>query len=144
MALQPPGHGLHPGVVEAHEIDHPLIGRQAKKPRLRIAWLWTRRNRAHLHEAKAQVAPAISHQGVFVKARRQAHGVFESQPKELPPQRRMLVAKACSHQFAQARQGGAQPQGAHAQVVDLFRIEVEQQWPDEGLVHGGAELKIAS
>ena len=62
-------------IVEAKPVDHRVVLNKAENPRLRIARLGQRRERAYFGEAEAEVQQRIGHFGIFVIARGHAERI---------------------------------------------------------------------
>ena len=70
-------------IVEAEAVDDAAVLVQPEQPRLRIAGLRARRQRADLGEAEAKLQQARGHAGVLVEAGGHAERIREIQPEHV-------------------------------------------------------------
>ncbi len=100
---QPGGEMIEPRVIEAHAVDEGLVFRQPEQPGAWIASLAARRYRAYFYVAKAKVGQAVIQIGFFVKSRRNAHGIRETEAKHFPLKGSFIVEKKMAEKWRGTR-----------------------------------------
>src|SRR5271170_3181057 len=105
-------------IVEAEAIDQGLVANKAKQPRLRIAALRERRQRADFDKAEAEPEETRDDFGVLVEAGRHADRVCESQSERRDGEARI----------GRRRRGKTRPrEGGYGGAVRLFRRQREEE-----------------
>ncbi len=125
-AAQAAGHEIRPLPGEAHAVDHGLVLDQPEEPRLRVARLRARGDRADFDMAKAQAGQPAPAQAVFVVAGRQPDRVGKAQAKGLHRAGSGGRKQRAQHR-RDRRQGARQAQQAQGERVRLLGVEAEEQ-----------------
>ena len=127
---------LAAAIVESHPVDHRVIGREAKQPRLRISGLGQGRDRAHFGKTETEAKQRVGHLAVLVEPRRHPERAGKGNPRNFGFERSAgRGARTC----------GKALQRLDCQPVRRFGVKREQQGPDQAEEHfAGGYGKAAS